>query len=361
MFKGRHTMSKIENVHDNFFKKVFSDVANVKTFLEIALPEGLRRQLDLGGLELDTTSYVSEEYKASLSDVVVKCAARDKQRPVDVYLLFEHKSYRDKKIFIQLLRYMYLMWQKDSAEGKPLRVILPLVFYHGKGRWNLPTQFAEQFAVNKELRRFLLNFEYLLFDANRWDWETESSRPLKENVFLLSAMLLMKGAYRKDVETIRQVVRLWNKMGLIEEKEQVNFLLIYIAETRDLPAKQLLKILEESEIKGEDIMPTLAQRWRQEGKQEGKQEGRQEGKQEGRQEGKQEGRQEGLREGIEKGFILDKQEVLIMLLSARFGLDEDEKAFIQTIHSIDKLNTALKMVLTADSKMAILDYLKFEQ
>lgn len=72
-------------------------------------------------------------------------------------------------------------------------------------------------------------------------------------------------------------------------------------------------------------------------------------------------KQEGVEEGIEKGFILDKQEVLIMLLSARFGLEEDEKAFIQTITSIDKLNTALKMVLTADSKMAILDHLKFEQ
>jgi len=337
-------MAKIENIHDSFFKKVFSDIANVRTFLEIALPAELRRQLDLSSLELDATSYVSEEYKASLSDVVVKCAARDKQKPVDVYLLFEHKSYPDKKIFIQLLRYMYLMWQQDSAEVKPLRAIIPLVFYHGKGNWKIPTQFAEQFEVDKELRRFLLNFEYLLFDANQWDWQAEASLPLKENVFLLSALLLMKGAYRKDLETIRQVVRLWNKMGLIEKKDQVNFLLIYIAETQDIPAKQLLKILEESELKGEDIMPTLAQRW----------------KQEGIEEGIKKGIEQGIEKGIEKGFILDKQDVLIMLLLTRFGLEEEGKAVIRSIESVDKLNTALKMVLTAETGTEIIDYLNSE-
>ncbi|MCK6623129.1 MAG: Rpn family recombination-promoting nuclease/putative transposase [Calditrichaceae bacterium] len=341
-------MAKIENIHDSFFKKVFSDIANVRTFLEIALPAELRRQLDLSSLELDATSYVSEEYKASLSDVVVKCAARDKQKPVDVYLLFEHKSYPDKKIFIQLLRYMYLMWQQDSAEVKPLRAIIPLVFYHGKGNWKIPTQFAEQFEVGKELRRFLLNFEYLLFDANQWDWQAEASLPLKENVFLLSALLLMKGAYRKDLETIRQVVRLWNKMGLIEKKDQVNFLLIYIAETQDIPAKQLLKILEESELKGEDIMPTLAQRWKQEGIEEGIKKGIEQGI------------EQGIEKGIEKGFILDKQDVLIMLLLTRFGLEEEEKAVIRSIESVDKLNTALKMVLTAETGTEIIDYLNSE-
>lgn len=92
-------------------------------------------------------------------------------------------------------------------------------------------------------------------------------------------------------------------------------------------------------------MPTLAQRW----------------KQEGIQEGKQEGKQEGIQEGIEKGYILDKQDVLIMLLSTRFGLDEDEKEFIRTITGIDLLNAALKKLLTAESKEEILDHLKSDR
>lgn len=91
-------------------------------------------------------------------------------------------------------------------------------------------------------------------------------------------------------------------------------------------------------------MPTLAQRW----------------KQEGIEEGIKKGIEQGIEKGIEKGFILDKQDVLIMLLLTRFGLEEEEKAVIRSIESVDKLNTALKMVLTAETGTEIIDYLNSE-
>ena len=73
---------------------------------------------------------------------------------VDIYILFEHKSYRDEAILIQLLCYMYLMWQKDFDAKRPLRVIVPVVFYHGKAKWNIPRNFNEQFDVSDEMRSF---------------------------------------------------------------------------------------------------------------------------------------------------------------------------------------------------------------
>jgi hypothetical protein len=42
----------------------------------------------------------------------------------------------------------------------------------------------------------LPDFEYILFDTNQWDRKPESSQPLKQNIFLLSAMLSMKAAYK---------------------------------------------------------------------------------------------------------------------------------------------------------------------
>lgn len=35
-------MPGIQNVHDRFFKRIFGDVANVRSFLKIALPEKVR-------------------------------------------------------------------------------------------------------------------------------------------------------------------------------------------------------------------------------------------------------------------------------------------------------------------------------
>jgi predicted transposase/invertase (TIGR01784 family) len=319
-------MANIDNIYDNFFRKVFSETANVETFLEAELPRELYQQLDLAELALDPTSYISEAYKESLSDLVVKCRTKADGTPVDIYILFEHKSHQDKKVLRQLLRYMYLMWEKDGDAKKPLRVIIPLVFYHGKDPWQIPTQFVQQFPVADELKRFLLNFEYVLFDANQWDWESESSQPLKQNIYLLSAMLLMKAAFQQNIEIIRQVFRLWGQMGFVREKERINFLMIYIVETQDIPVPELTKMLEETKIKGEVAMPTLAQRLREEGK--------------------------------AQGHLQGKQEDLIMLLATRFQLSEIEKQLIKQINEADKLNTALKMVITAETKENVLGILR---
>ena len=124
-------MEKIEHIHDRFFKKIFSDIENVKTFLEFILPQSLKKQLRLLDIELDQTSYVSPKYKESLSDIVAKCQTNH-ELPVDFYMLFEHKSQPEKNTPIQLLRYKYFMWQQDSDEDKPLRAIIPIVFYHGE-------------------------------------------------------------------------------------------------------------------------------------------------------------------------------------------------------------------------------------
>jgi hypothetical protein len=311
-------MADIDKLHNNFFTRVFSYVANVETFLKFVLPKELQHQLELVKITLDPTTYVSDEYKSSMSDIVAKCRTKAGNIPVDIYLLFEHKSFQDKGVFIQLLKYMHLRWQQDHEEKKPPRVIIPVVFYHGANPWQIPTQFVEQIPITGELKPFLLNFSYILFDANSWDWEAESSQPLKENIFLLSAMLLMKAAFHKDLQLIRQMFQLWHQMGFVLEKELIIFLLIYVVQTQDIPPVQLKEMLEESKLKGEEIMPTLAQRWR------------------------------------EEGFLLDKQEVLIMQLDTRFRLGENEKQLIRAIKEVDKLDAALRLVVLAQTKEEIL-------
>ncbi|MCI0613284.1 hypothetical protein L0244_09860 [bacterium] len=153
---------------------------------------------------------------------------------------------------------------------------------------------------------------------------------MKENIFLLSAMLLMKAAFQQNLEIIRQVFQLWSQMGFVREQERINFLMIFIAETQDIPPQELAKILEETKIAGEVAMPTLAQRLRDEGKE----------------------------QGMQQGHLLGKQEDLIMLLTTRFQLSEIEKQLIKEINEADKLNTALKMVITAETKEKVLGILK---
>ena len=332
------SMPDIENIHDGFFTRVMSEVPNAEAFLKVALPAEVRNRLDFAEIALDPTSYISDEYKRSFSDLVVKCRTKAEGLLVDIYILFEHKSYQDEGVLLQLLGYMHSMWKKDREAKKPLRVIISLVFYHGKGSWQIPMQFIEQFPVVDELKPFLLNFTYVLFDTNTWNWQDESSRLLKENVFLLSAMLLMKAAFHKDLEIIGQVFQLWHQMGFIQEKERITFLLIYVTATQDISAAQLEKMLEETKLKGEEIMPTLAQRWIDEG----------------REQGVQQGVQQGMQQGVQQGM----QQTLMMQLSTRFHLNDDEKQFIGAVNEVEKLTAALKMVITAQTKEEVLQSLQ---
>ena len=313
-------MEKIDNIHDNFFKTVFSKIDNIKDFLFTSLPADIQNYIDFENIEIDNTSYVSENFKGYFSDVVVKTRIID--------------SYQDKKIFIQLLRYMYLMWNKDIGENKPLRVIIPLVFYHGKKKWKLPVKFLEQFKIKEELKNYLLDFQYILFDTNEWNFEEELNSTLKNNVFLLTALSLMKSAYQQDMETIEKVFDFWYEKGFIKNTDDIIFFMIYICGTKDIDEEKLTKLLEEKKLERSEIMATLAQRWVKEGREKGREEGR------------------------EEGIIIDKQDVLISQLNLKFGLTEVEKALIKKTKDIKKLDEALKAFVFANEKQEVISCLK---
>ena len=252
---------EIKNIHDSFFKKIFSDKNNIKSFLTIALPEDLLKNIELDKIEIDPTGYVSDDMKGSFSDIVVKTRikgdkeekvkekkkskkkGKEKEIPADIYIIFEHKSYRDKNIYFQLLKYMYMMWEQDYREGKELRVIIPLVFYHGRGKWRLKRGFNSIFKVKDEIRKYLLNYEYLLFDTNEWDLEDEKNRGIRNNVMLMSGLLLMKSVFSKDYEGVERVVDLWSKMGFKDEKLIITFL-YYITATKDMEPVELKRLIE---------------------------------------------------------------------------------------------------------------------
>jgi hypothetical protein len=143
---------------------------------------------------------------------------------------------------------MYLEWQKDIDQNRPLRVIIPLIFYHGKEKWKVPRSFVEQFNVNDEIKEFLLNYRYVLFDTEDWNFLDEANQELKNNVFLLTALVLMKSAFNEDMETIKAIFRLWHEKGFTKDKEKVMYFLLYVSYIRDMSLEELKKTLEESDI-----------------------------------------------------------------------------------------------------------------
>ena len=335
----------IYQVNDSFFHKIFDNPENARDFLERVLPGPLKKQLNLENIEVEDTKYVSNLFKRGFSDIVVKTSLKTikgKRKPVYIYFILEHKTEGRVEIFIQVLKYMVFEWEKDYNNNKPPRVIIPVVFYHGADQWKIPLSFAEQFDVDDEVKRFLLDYRYVLFDTNPWDFRDESNKELKENVFLFTSMVLMKAAYKNDTEAILEIFKFWYDRGFIENMDLVIFFLGYVSQTHDISRDQLKKMLDESKIDGGEIMPTLAQQMKEEFKEEVMQTLAQQMKEEFKEEFKQtlgsqlkyEGKKEGMEEkaietakkmlkkGFETGIIMEltglKKEEVEKLRSAEF-------------------------------------------
>jgi predicted transposase YdaD len=257
------------NIHNNMFIKTFSDPENMKILLKMALPKAIVRAIDLSEMNIDFTTYVSDDIKDYYSDIVVKTRMKTSDGesiPLDIYILVEHKTEAKNKSLVQILKYLYHEWQKDVDQKKSLRVIIPLVFYHGKDPWNVPRSFVDQFDVSDEIKEYLLNYRYILFDTKDWDFLAEENRELRDNVFLFTSLLLMKSAYNEDMEAVKAIFKLWHEKEFISNKEKVIFFLIYVAYIRDIPLEQLGKTLEECKIEGGDMMQTLARQLKKEEK-----------------------------------------------------------------------------------------------
>ena len=66
-------MSLPNKPHDHLFKSTFSDPRIAADYIRNFLPTKLTSKLDLATLKLAPTSYVNEELKEYLSDVVYRC------------------------------------------------------------------------------------------------------------------------------------------------------------------------------------------------------------------------------------------------------------------------------------------------
>ena len=114
------------------------------------------------------------------------------------------------------------------------------------------------------------------------------------------------------------MLRLWHQLGFMKEKERIVFLLIYVTATHELSYKQLNTMMDECKLKGDEIMPTLAQRW------------------------------------MEEGMLAGKLQDLIMLLSSRFPVSEYDKQIVLNVQEPERLNEALKLVINAQAKEEVL-------
>jgi predicted transposase/invertase (TIGR01784 family) len=181
-------MAELSNPHDRVFKRVFSQPDAARDFLHHYLPASVAAALDLSTLTLHPDSFIDADLQQQFSDLLYQTRLAAGGEGF-VYLLFEHKSYPDKFVAFQLLRYMVRIWEKTLLERTHalLPPILPLVFYHGLTSWQLSPQLGALVAGPEALRAYVPDFRYQLYDLSAY-----SAEEIKGSVVVQACLLLWK-------------------------------------------------------------------------------------------------------------------------------------------------------------------------
>ena len=264
------TDSPINNPHDRFTRQSLMHLPTARSFLEHYLPPDVVQVLDVSTITRRDGSFLDERLRENLSDLLFEVSLRDEGR-VLVGILFEHKSFSDKYVALQLTRYMVNIWEQQRRDDEELLVVIPIVLYHGRVKWNAATSLRGLIAAPSELARFIPDSETCLVDLS-----TIPDAQLGDDLRLQIMLRVLKYVFDPNLaDRLVEVLPLVEAV-LIEENslQLLETLVRYIySGTEHVKHEQLVRIIQQNLNTETHVMPTIADELRAEGREEGREEG----------------------------------------------------------------------------------------
>lgn len=284
----------VQNPHDKFFRDSFGRVDIARNYLEEYLPTEVLTLLNLDTLHLQDGSFVDETMQEFQSDLVYQAQLTDGEpeaaagRVATIYFLFEHKSYPDVLVGLQLLGYMVQIWRQQVKADKPLTPIIPLVIYHGERLWTVPVDFVSLLDVPAALRPYTPDFRYHLSDFSHL-----SDEDIRGEIWLRVSLSVFRAIFNPHLH--RELDTLVQLMFALPRQQTglayIRTILYYLSRaTERVKREDLQQALLRQGAQGEQVMATIAQEFIQEGF------------------------KQGIEQGIEQGKLAEKRQIARQLL-----------------------------------------------
>lgn len=133
----RDDIDMIKKVNDYGYRKLFSNKTIFKQLMETFVKEKWVDHIDYSKFEPLNKSYISENYKNTEGDLIVKTQLKDKD--FYIYVLIEFQSSVDKFMALRILNYItnfYMDLIDSNSKLKSLPLIFPLMIYNGDKKWS---------------------------------------------------------------------------------------------------------------------------------------------------------------------------------------------------------------------------------
>jgi predicted transposase/invertase (TIGR01784 family) len=299
--------------HDALFKATFSQLEHARAELMAVLPRALVERIDWASLTQVAGTFTDKELAQSECDLLFTALIAGSE--ACIHLLFEHQSTVDMLMPLRLLRYMTRIWDHylTDNQGARLPLVIPVVLHHSDAGWTGPTHFRELFDVARDasasqlhsaVAPYIPDFTFVLDDLSKVDDEALRSRALTG---LAQLTLLVLQRMRGEVDPVAILTPWMETMVAVltasHGSEAIQALLSYIIGASDGHPKEIRAFFQRLGPPSEEAFVSTFDRMMAEERPRILEQGRNEGRVEGRLQGRVEG----------------KAELLLKLLSLRFG------------------------------------------
>ncbi len=200
-------------IRDSGGKVIFDDHTLCAQFLRDYVELPYLKDVRPEDIEDVSEQYVTLFAEERNSDRVKRVHVGGGGTPFFLVSLIEHKTASDYNVCMQVFRYMVYIWEAYEKEAEGIQKgmtkredfryppILPIIYYEGASRWNVPLNFRSRIHEGSVFGKYLPNFEYYLVPLR--DYSNEMLMEKKDEISLI--MMINKLQTAEDIEKFRKL------------------------------------------------------------------------------------------------------------------------------------------------------------
>ncbi len=271
-------------IHDRAFRGAMSDMRVAHDFLEHYLPLAVKKKVDLSTLQICQESYIDEELKELVTDMLYSVEWKNKPyaEKTYIYLLCEHLSNPQPLTSWRMVKYTCQIVEQKLKESKSnqLPLVIPLVIYNGSKPFPFSTSLYDLFNEEKKslAQAYMFNHFQLI------DFSQVPDEEIRTHHWSTLMELLMKHARSRNL--MNYLESLASDIYMLSRQNAEQYILVmlkYVIESTKIQDKErFTKFLHKSLPKSlEERAMTLAQLWHKEGFEQGIEKGIEKGIEQG--------------------------------------------------------------------------------